>query len=180
MGIGACGHQAIEQGVLIKVFATCQPNQKAVLGSYVSHKGIYFDETDCSIWIYCGKKLADSQTTYGLDFTRIKCMQLEGPTAPCRLPDIPAKCSWKWENIIDLDSEKRPSSLIFTVRGTDRGRKAWHLVLVEQELLEAFREKVSTGNIDVAKYGYVIKSGWGKDPPDDISDTIKKYSPNLW
>ena len=180
MGIGSCGHQAIEQGVLIKVFATCQPNQTAVLGSYVSHKGMYFNETDCSIWIYYGKKLTDSQTTYGLDFTRIKCMQLEGPTAPCRLPDIPARCSWKWENIVDLDTERRPSSLIFTVRGTDKGRKAWHMVLVERELLDAFREKVSTGTVDVDKYGYVIKSGWGKDPPDDVSDKIKKYSPNYW
>ena len=60
------------------------------------------------------------------------------------------------------------------------GRKAWHLVLVERELLKDFREKVSTGTVDVAKYGYVIKSGWGTDPPDDIADNLKKYSPNHW
>ena len=61
------------------------------------------------------KKLFDSQTTHGLDFTRIKCMQLEGPTAPCRFPDVPAKCSWKWKDIIDLEYDKRPASLIYTV-----------------------------------------------------------------
>ena len=54
------------------------------------------------------------------------------------------------------------------------------MVLVERELLDDFREKVSTGTVDVDKYGYVIKSGWGKDPPDDVSDKIKKYSPNYW
>ena len=50
---------------------------------------------------------------------------------------------------------------MYTVHGTDRGWDAWHIVLVERKLLEAFCEKVSTGSIDVAKYGYVIKSGWG-------------------
>ena len=178
MGIGACGHEAIKHGILIKVFSTCQPSQKATLGSYVGQKGIYFNETDCSIWIHYGKNLSDSQTTYGLDFTRIKCLQLDGPTAPCRLPDIPAKCSWKWKDTIALKYDNRPSSLIYTVRGTDRGRKAWHVVLVERELIDDFREKVSTGTIDVAKYGYVIKSGWGKDPPDDVLNNIKKYSPS--
>ena len=26
--------------------------------------------------------------------------------------------------------------------------------------------------VDVAKSGYVIKSGWGKDPPDDVVNTV--------
>ena len=176
MGVGACGHQAREQGMLLKVFTSCCPNQKATLDCYITQKAIYLNEEDNSIWLYYNKKLSDTQTTYGMDFTRIKCMQLEGPAAPCRFPDIPAKCSWRWENIVDLDYDKRPSSLIFTVRGTDHGRKAWHIVLVERELQEAFREKVSTGTVDVAKFGYVLKSGWGKDPPDDVLDKLKKCS----
>ena len=176
MGIGACGHQAREQGILLKIFTSCYPNQKATLDCYIIQEGLYFNEDDCSIWLYYSKKISDTQTTYGYDFTKIYCLQLEGPTAPCQLPDIPAKCSWKWEDIVALDTDKRPSSHVFTVRGTERGRKAWHIVLVERELLDAFREKVSTGNIDVAKYGYVIKSGWGKDPPDDILDKIKKHA----
>ena len=63
--------------------------------------------------------------------------------------------------------------LLFTVRREDRGCNAWHIVLVERELLESFHEKLASGNIDVANYGYVIKSGWGKNPPDDI---IKKIN----
>ena len=178
MGVGACGHQAKEQGILLKIFTSCRPNQKATLQNFIAQGAIYFNENDCSIWTYIGKKLSDTQITHGVDFTRGTCLQIEGPTAPCRFPDIPAKCSWKWEEIIALECEKRPSSLLYTVRGTDKGRKAWHLVLVERELLEDFNEKVNTGNIDVAKYGYVIKSGWGKDPPDDMLDTIKKCSPS--
>ena len=63
---------------------------------------------------------------------------------------------------------------MFTARGKDKGREAWHIVLVEKNLLESFRETVSSGIVDVAKFGYVIKSGWGNDPPDDIIKLLKK------
>ena len=173
MSIGACGHQTREQGVLLKIYTSCYPNQKAALDCYIP-EALYFNEDDSKIWVTMELMISDSQTTYGYDFTRIRCLQLEGPTAPCRLSDIPVKCSWKWEDLVAVDIKKRPKSLVYTVRGTDRGRKVWHIVLVERELLAAFREKISTGNIDVAKYGYVIKSGCGKDPPDDILDKLDK------
>ena len=178
MGIGACGHKAREQGMLLKIFTSCYPNQKATMDCYITNKGMYLNEEDNSIWLFYNKKVSDTQTTHGYDFTKIQCLQMEGPTAPCRYPDIPAKCSWKWEDIVSIEYKNRPSSLIYTVRGTDRGRKAWHLVLVERQLREDFFKNVSTGTIDVAKYGYVIKSGWGENPPDDILDKIKKYSPS--
>jgi len=176
--IGACGHQTRQQGLLIKVYASCHPDQKATINHYVSKKGIYYNDKDDSIRSYYIKKLSDTQTTFGFDFTSIKCLQLDGPKAPCRLSDIPAKCSWKWKELIATDCNNRPGSLIFTVRGTDRGQKAWHLVLVERKMLDSFHEKVATGNIDVANFGYVIKSGWGKDPPDDVIKHVELYGPN--
>ena len=106
MGIGACGHEAIKHGILLKVLASCQPNQKATLGSLVAHKGLYFNEENFSIRFYYYKKLTDTQTTHAVDSTKVKCLQLEGPTGPCRFPDIPAKCSWKWEDIIVVEDEK--------------------------------------------------------------------------
>ena len=178
MGIGACGHQAIKHGMLLKVYTSCQPNQRATLGSFVAQKGILFDEEYIFICTYSKKKLSDTQTTYGSDFTEIKCFQLEGPTAPCRLSDIPAKCSWKWEDIIALEWEKRPAKLLYLVHGKDRGREGWHYVLVERDLIDDFEEKVRSGTVNVSDYGYVIKSGWGKDPPVDIEDKIKKYCPS--
>jgi len=139
MKIGACGHQTREQGLLIKIYATCQPDQKVKIHHYVSKKGIYYND---SVWLYYTKNLSDTQTTHGFDFTRIKCLQLDGSKASCRLSDIPAKCSWKWEQLIAIDCNNRPGSLIFIVRGTDRGQKAWHLVLVERKMLESFHKKL--------------------------------------
>ena len=170
MGIGACGHQAIKRGILFKVIASCQPNQKATLGSFVAHKGIKFNEENHTIYFTHKEKLSDTQTVCGLDFTEITCLQLEGPTGPCQLLDIPAKYSWKWEDIVS-------SSLVYLVRGKDRGRPAWHFVLVERELKEDFKKAVNTRTVNVSKFGYVIKSGWGKDPPEDTQKAICRYGP---
>jgi len=139
MGIGACGHQTREQGILIKVWASCQPHQKATSGSFVIQEGIYYNELWISIAVYPNKKLSDTQTTYGCTFTETRCLQLKGPISPCRLPDIPAKCSWKWQELVEIDYENRPSSLVYTVRGQDRGWDAWHIVLVEKALLNDFK-----------------------------------------
>ena len=177
MGIGACGHQARKHGILLKVVTSCQPNQRATLGKFLAQKAIIFDEKDEVIRYYSVKKLSDTQTSYGVDFTNIFCLPLKGPTATCRFPEIPARCSWKWEDVIALEDEERPSSLLYTVRGEDREWPAWHVVLVERELLDDFKEKVRSGTIDVANYGYVIESGWGKDSPDDVRDKIRKYHP---
>ena len=105
-------------------------------------------------------------------------MQIRGHSAPCRTPDIPPRCGWKWIDIVDIDFTKRPSDRIKLVRGKDNGRAAWHYVLVDKELEENFNEAVaSTGTVNVAKYGFVIHSGFGKDPPEDFVDKLKRCSP---
>ena len=178
MSIGACGHQAIKHGMLLKVFTSCQPNQKATLGRFIAHKALFFEEEERVMIVSCNKKLSDTQNTYGVDFTTIQCLQLEGATGPCRFPDISAKCSWKWEDIISLESKKRPASLLFTIRGQDREWDAWHIILVKRELLDDFCKKIDSERIDVGDYGYVIKSGWGRDPPDDVIKKIRQYCPS--
>ena len=118
-----------------------------------------FSEEDDSLWVYTILKLSDSQTTYGCNFSKIQCFSLGGPLAPCQLSNIPSRYSWKWKDVMDVEYDSRPWSQVFTVRGKDKGREAWHIVLVEKDLLEGFKEKVSSGTVDVAKFGYIIKSG---------------------
>ena len=67
------------------------------------------------------------------------------------------------------------ASLIYLVRGKDKGRPAWHYVLVDEGRENAFKEKVASGTVDVAKYGKVITSGWGNDATDDAIDAIKSF-----
>ena len=44
----------------------------------------------------------------------------------------------------------------------------------DDEIIEQFREKIASGTVDVANYGFVLKSGWGKDPPNEVVDWIDK------
>ncbi|MGL9725464.1 MAG: hypothetical protein ACR5KV_01775 [Wolbachia sp.] len=73
------------------------------------------------------------------------------------------------------DATKRSrSDLIYLVRGKDRGRSAWHYVLVNKEKREMFLAKSRTGSIDVADYGEILYSGWGEDPLQAIVDKINE------
>ncbi|WP_168463833.1 hypothetical protein [Wolbachia endosymbiont of Ctenocephalides felis wCfeT] len=66
------------------------------------------------------------------------------------------------------------SDLIYLVRGKDRGRSAWHYVLVDKEKREMFLAKSRTGSMDVADYGEILYSGWGEDPSQEIVDKINE------
>ncbi len=67
--------------------------------------------------------------------------------------------------------------LVYLVRGTDNGRKAWHYVLVDKLKLPIFLKKIETGSLDLADYGAVLASGWGEDPPESVKKSIsEQYS----
>ena len=65
---------------------------------------------------------------------------------------------------------------IYLVRGKDRGRPAWYYVLVEKALLGLFLKRTNGGSLDVADFGAILKSGWGKDPPESIRMEIKEIA----
>lgn len=71
-------------------------------------------------------------------------------------------------------TKRSRADCVFLVRGKDRGRSAWHYVLVDKDKKEMFLAKSRTGSIDVALYGQILHSGWGEDPPQDIVDKVNK------
>ena len=66
------------------------------------------------------------------------------------------------------------SERVYLVRGKDRGRPAWHYVVVEKALLGLFLKRTNGGSVDVSDFGAVLKSGWGKDPPESVRMEIRK------
>ena len=102
----------------------------------------------------------------------VRCLQLDGPKARCRLPDIPSGCSWKWVNIIAVKPEDRPYSRVCLVHN---GIDVWHYVLVHKEMLRSFKASCTTNNI--SEYGFVVISGWGRIPPDNIVESIEYNGP---
>ncbi len=72
------------------------------------------------------------------------------------------------------DQVTRRGDLVYLVHGKDRNRDAWHYVLVDKPKLPMFLKQIETGSIDVALFGEVLRSGWGKNPPDDVVKAIEE------
>ena len=162
-GIIPCGHHAVEKGILIKVYATCRPNQRAAVLSY-SLNCMFHDKNSGRNMHSVSKRISDKQTSFGRDFTEMLCGN-----------KVDEECvkdsSLTWQ----LKSE---SERVFLVRGKDKGKPAWHYVLLvdDDETIDTFKEAVKSGHLDVANYGEIMFSGWGEDPPNDVTEKVhKKY-----
>lgn len=75
-------------------------------------------------------------------------------------------------NLVDKLKSSR-GDMVYLVRGKDKGRPAWHYVLLDKLKKPMFEKTIKTGAIDVAEYGTILYSGWGENPPQDIVDRIK-------
>jgi len=170
LGIPPCGHKARERGVLIKVYASCQGNQKASEPCF-STDGMYIDASSDILSFSRNKQLTQHQTTMCANFTQLVCCR--DPGSPCPAED--AFKNWKWDDAVSREMRRN----IYLVRGKDKGRPAWHYVLLssgDEDHVQGFKEQTRTGTIDVADWGYLIVSGWGEDPPDNIRDKVYKWT----
>lgn len=71
------------------------------------------------------------------------------------------------------DQTKKKDSSLFLVRGRDRGKHAWHYVVLHKSKRDKFLVDSRKGAIDVSEYGKIVSSGWGKDPPEDIKKEME-------
>ena len=175
-GVGPCGHKARDKGILLKVFTSCLSHQipRQLAHSVYGCKndkntgGMSFSKLhDC---IKPNAEVADSQHVRGSDFTVVKCGQKSIDEECLCLP----QADWHtWS----------ASNRTYITRGTDKGRKVWHLILAvdDDNTILQFVEKTQgesrgTSNIDVQDYGIVLKSGWGEGPTDEErKSALKKY-----
>ena len=70
---------------------------------------------------------------------------------------------------VTIGYKENSADRIYLIRGQDRGRAAWHRVLEKKHLLGLFLKRTRGGSLDVADFGDVLGSGWGKDPPEGQS-----------
>ena len=155
-GILSCGHHTREQGILLKICCSCGADEEATALCYITEAN-EFDEINKYVVIDNNKELSSGQTTKYGDFRQIRCSR--SATKTC---EVNSTCTWE-------DRMFYKGHLVYLVHGKDRDRPVWHFVLFDsKEKVEAFKAKVNTGIIDVADYGKVLYSGWGKNPLKDI------------
>ena len=160
-GVQPCGHKAREKGILIKIIASCKSYQIPTEYRHLV-SGAYNDKNSGGIRFRRFKQLLETQTMYHIDPSELQCSN-NTITEPCTLQP-----GYTWR-------KEEEGRRVYLVRGKDRGRPVWHYVLVvdDEDTLDNFKEKVKSGRFDVADYGRVLHSGWGKDPPTDIRERIK-------
>ena len=163
-GVGPCGHAAKEKGILVKVFASCLSNEipmELVFSTHCADNDKNLGTMSRMIDLR-SNEIHEGQHPSGLDFTRVRCKNKIDE--PCTM--VPGSTWQRWS------TAKR----LFVVRGTDKGRPAWHYLLVvdDEDTITAFHKKIKEGSLDVANYGKIIESGWGQDPPNDFKEQIQR------
>ena len=159
-GVQPCGHSARDRGILIKVFTSCQSNE-------VPHQLVYSiracgnDKNKGTFFVYVRPIVVSEENTQHVQVVNSTYLR-------CKNKSIDEQCTlnpgYTWHK---YDIRNR----VHLVRGKDGDRPAWHYVLIvdDQDTIDKFLEKVASGHVDVADYGQVLKSGWGQDPPNDVS-----------
>ena len=73
---------------------------------------------------------------------------------------------------VTIGYKENSTNRTYLVRGKDKGRAAWHYVLAKKHLLGLFLTRTNGGSVNVADFGAVLRSGWGKDPPEGTIDQM--------
>ena len=161
-GVHPCGHSAKEKGILIKMYASCQPQERAATNCFFVQAAKNDTNVDNSgtLSYYTTEELSKSQQSYGVNTTGVRCKKSAEDVCALR-PEF----TWrKW----------REGERIYLVRGKDHGQTVWHYVLLndDPEKTREFYQAVASGHYDLSDYGNVLKSGQGRDPPQEVVDEI--------
>ena len=171
VGVQPCGHSAREKGIKLKVGCSCQPDQ---IGSSLiySARGNGNDKNTGGKYVSYGYSIAPDQKTCGDNFTKLICGK--APDEECAL--VPTFTF----------QQKKTLTRLYIVRGTDRGRQAWYIILLvdDPETIRIFKEKTQgenagTQTTNINDYGKPIKSGWGQEPPQEVKDWLDRVHKGL-
>ena len=75
---------------------------------------------------------------------------------------------------VTIGYKETSTERIYLVRGKDKCRAAWRYVLVKKHLLGLFLKRTNGGSLNVADFGAILRSGFGKDPQEGTIDKILK------
>ncbi len=139
-----------EKGILLSMYASCKPTEEANSITF-SVRGTQNDKNTgtMSYWIN-DEELHKTQHTFGKNFTTLRC----GRTSqdPC--------------------SFTTPEWFIWSKGITLLGN--YVLIVDDEETIRAFKAALENDTIDLNRYGQILKSGWGKIPPNEVTDEIEK------
>ena len=164
LGIPPCGHRAREKGALVKVFASCQPNEEAAEPCH-SIEAVAVEDGG---YITSAKQLTQQKSTR-FGSTRFVCCR--GPDSPC--PKTTFK-HLKWENAVD------DTISIRRIKRKEDGRDMWYFIMLHRAG-DAYREEFHSrcakdSTLRLSDWGYVLESGEGRDIPQVVKDKVSNWT----
>ena len=163
--IPPCGHRARENGALVKVFASCQPDEEAGEPCY-SIEAVNIKD-DGSI-TRSARQLSQQRSTWFFSTQLVCC---KGPDSPCLKTTFQYL---KWEDAVDH------SMNIQRVKRKEGDRDMWYYIMLHragEDYREEFNSELSKDHtLRLRDWGYVLESGEGTDIPREIKDKVRKWS----
>ena len=159
--IPPCGHRARENGALVKVFASCQPDQEAAEPCYSIEAVTVMNDGS---FTHYAKQLTEQKSTW-FDSTRLVC---------CREPDFPCpKTTFQhltWENAVD-------GTIILELAGR---RDVWYYLILHRagdDYHQQFESQhKSDSSLRLSDWGYILESGEGQYPPPAVRDKVVRWT----
>ena len=163
--IAPCGHRARENGAMVKVCTSCQPDQEAAEPCY-SIEAVEVME-DGSIVAY-SKKLTQQKSMW-FDSTKLVCCR--APDSPC--PQTTFQCL-TWMNMV------KKSITLHLIQKREGDRDMWYYLLLHrpgddynQQFQSQFRR--DPNSLQLSDWGYVLKSGVGENPPQQVKVKVGRW-----
>ena len=168
--IPPCGHQTFKRALQVRVHCSAKKNQ---LGRalYYSEKGIFANETDGE-FSYLDIPLSRSQHPFSGDFTKLVCLREENEE--CRMDEDIR--DWTWSDVVSGKLRKS----IHIIHGSQKGQKCWYILLLfnkdSPKFVKQYEAEVKKEELYTAKWGYVLKSGYGEKPSDNILQKVTQWT----
>ena len=159
LGIHPCGHRAREQGILLRVFASCQADQHAAEPGY-SMEAMLVD-SDGTAMNQTMLRLHQNSTWFS--GTKLVCFR--GPDVPCPKNTF---AQLKWEDGI---GRRFP---VKTVTRTENGKDMWYCLMLHKagkDYERAFDAQIKKNPaLKLSDWGYVLETGEGHVIPPQIQE----------
>ena len=165
LGVLPCGHYGNQKRMLLSVTSSCTQTQIPYCFLYAIRAMVNDKNTGTLTSLGEGCQLCENQHLRKIITLQIIC-ENKSIDSPCTMsPDY----TW-WK--------KRAAERVYLVRGVDHECccPVWqYVMLVDDEVIvEKFKEAVRRGRVDVRKYGQILESGQGDDPPNEVKDRMEK------
>ena len=163
--IPPCGHRAREKGTLIKVIASCRPDEEAGEPCY-SIEALKIEDDGSTIDY--AEQLTHQKSVW-FDSTRLVCYK--DPDSPCPKTTFQ---HLKWDDAVDQ------SMNIQSGKRNEGGRDMWYYIMLHRAgkaYQEAFiSEFTKDRTLRLRDWGYVLESGEGTDIPQEIKDKVRNWT----